>query len=55
MNKIIFWTMAAFAFLFASCAGEEEVATPANPLKNKPINVAVLVSEIGRASCRERV
>ena len=46
MNKIIFWTMAAFAFLFASCAGEEEVATPANPLKNKPINVDVLVSDI---------
>ena len=46
MNKIIFWTMAAFAFLFASCAGEEEVATPANPLKNKPINVEVLVSDI---------
>lgn len=38
--------MAAFAFLFASCAGEEEVATPANPLKNKPINVDVLVSDI---------
>ena len=46
MNKIIFWTMAAFAFLFASCAGEEEVTTPANPLKNKPINVDVLVSDI---------
>ena len=46
MNKIIFWTMAAFAFLFASCAGEEELTTPANPLKNKPINVDVLVSDI---------
>ena len=46
MNKIIFWTMASFAFLFASCAGEEEVTTPANPLKNKPINVDVLVSDI---------
>ena len=46
MNKIIFWTMATFAFLFASCAGEEEVTTPANPLKNKPINVDVLVSDI---------
>ena len=46
MNKIILWTMAAFAFLFASCAGEEEVTTPANPLKNKLINVDVLVSDI---------
>ena len=46
MNKIIFWTMAAMAFLFASCAGEEEVTTPANSLKGKPINVDVLVSDI---------
>ena len=46
MNKIIFWTMAAMAFLFASCAGEEEVTTPADSLKGKPINVDVLVSDI---------
>ena len=46
MNKIIFWTMAAMAFLFASCAGEEEVTTPADSLKGKPINVDVLVSGI---------
>ena len=46
MNKIIFWTMAAMAFLLASCAGEEEVTTPANSLKGKPINVDVLVSDI---------
>ena len=46
MNKIIFWTMAAMAFLLASCAGEEEVTTPADSLKGKPINVDVLVSDI---------
>lgn len=46
MNKIIFWTMAAMAFLLASCAGEEEVTTPAHSLKGKPINVDVLVSDI---------
>ena len=46
MNKIIFWTMAAVAFLLASCAGEEEVTTPADSLKGKPINVDVLVSDI---------
>ena len=46
MNKIIFWTMAAMAFLLASCAGEEEVTTPADSLKGKPINVNVLVSDI---------
>lgn len=46
MNKIIFWTMAAMAFLLASCAGEEEVTTPANSLKGMPINVDVLVSDI---------
>ena len=46
MNKIIFWTMAAMAFLFASCAGEDEVTTPADSLKGKPINVDVLVSDI---------
>ena len=38
--------MAAMAFLFASCAGEEEVTTPADSLKGKPINVDVLVSDI---------
>ena len=38
--------MAAMAFLLASCAGEEEVTTPANSLKGKPINVDVLVSDI---------
>ncbi|MGM9732393.1 MAG: fimbrillin family protein [Prevotella sp.] len=46
MNKIIFWTMAAMAFLLASCAGEEEVTKPADSLKGKPINVDVLVSDI---------
>ncbi len=46
MNKIIFWTMAAMAFLLASCAGEEEVTTPTDSLKGKPINVDVLVSDI---------
>ena len=46
MNKIIFWTMAAMAFLLASCAGEEEVTTPDDSLKGKPINVDVLVSDI---------
>ena len=38
--------MAAMAFLLASCAGEEEVTTPADSLKGKPINVDVLVSDI---------
>ena len=38
--------MAAMAFLLASCAGEEEVTTPADSLKGKPINVEVLVSDI---------
>ena len=38
--------MAAMAFLLASCAGEEEVTTPAHSLKGKPINVDVLVSDI---------
>ena len=38
--------MAAMAFLLASCAGEDEVTTPANSLKGKPINVDVLVSDI---------
>ena len=38
--------MAAMAFLLASCAGEEEVTTPADSLKGKPINVDVVVSDI---------
>ena len=38
--------MAAMAFLLASCAGEDEVTTPADSLKGKPINVDVLVSDI---------
>ena len=38
--------MAAMAFLLASCAGEEEVTTPDDSLKGKPINVDVLVSDI---------
>ena len=46
MKKIIFWTMLAMAFLFAICTGEDVVTTLVDLLKDKPIYVDVLVSDI---------
>ena len=46
MRKFFYLAMASVAAIFAGCSNDEDALQPTDPLKNKPINVDVLVSDI---------